>query len=153
LSGEHMLKEAVVQAAMLVRVQTEKLPTGGPWASQIASDETFDEGLRYTALSTLLLLGSPDGPTVLADMIQKQRDAIQQVKLGLIALNYPDQLNPQVLKPLVESKSRLARSIGSLAQKAASKTDVTPSLVALIKEGDPIVLDWSLAYSDPLDED
>jgi hypothetical protein len=84
-------------------------------------------------------------------MIQKQRDSIQQVKLGLISTEYAGQLKPPVLAPLVNSKSALAKSIGTMAQKGASGGAIDADLLALLKEGHPIVLDWALAYADRAD--
>jgi hypothetical protein len=45
-------------------------------------------------------------------------------------------------------KSDLARTIAGIAQKGTERKDTTPDLLALIRVGHPIVLDWSLAFSD-----
>ncbi len=148
LSGDHDLRQAPIQALMLVRMQKDKIKAGIPWATKIAADEEFDMGLRYTAVSCLLSLGGPDGPQILGDMIQKQKDYTEQVKLALIALENGGQLTRQTIAPLAASKSSLVKSLAIAAQKAADKADPTPDLLALIKEGHPIVLDWSLAYAD-----
>src|SRR5690606_2105488 len=92
LSDKHDLRRAGVQGIMVMRVQKEKIVGAAPWVAQIAADEQNDEGLRYTAVSTLLALKQPDGPRILADMIQKQKDSISQVKLGLISLEYATDL-------------------------------------------------------------
>ena len=151
MTDAHDLRQAPIQALMLVRMQKENIPAGVPWAAQIAADEKSDEGLRYTAVATLLSFKAPEGAAILADMIQKQKDSIQQVKLGLIATEYAGQLKPPVLAPLVSSKSALAKSIGTMAQKSASGGDISADLLALLKEGHPIVLDWALAYADRAD--
>jgi hypothetical protein len=147
------LRQAAIQALMLVRMQKESITAGIPWAAQVAADEKSDEGLRYTAVATLLSLKAPDGVAILGDMIGKQKDALQQVKLGLIAIEYGAQLKPQVLAPLLNSKSSLAKSIALIAQKSASGADITADLISLLKEGHPIVLDWALAYCDRADPD
>lgn len=153
LAADHDLRQAPVQALMLVRVQKENLQAAVPWAAQIAADEANDEGLRYTALSSLLTLKSPEGPSILGDMLQKQTETAQQVKLGLISTEFADQLKPATLGPLVKSKSSLVHTIGSLAEKAAGRPDGVESqaLLSLLKEGHPIVLDWALAFSDRTD--
>jgi hypothetical protein len=151
LSAVHDLRQAPMQALMLVRIQKETLAAGVPWTLQLAGDEKNDEGLRYTAAATALSFKSPEAAAILADMIQKQKDALQQVKLGLIAIEYTSQIQPEALAPLLNSKSALAKSIAAIAQKAVSGGDVTPDLLALLKEGHPIVLDWALAYSDRAD--
>jgi hypothetical protein len=151
LTAAHDLRQAPVQALMLVRMQKENIPAGAPWAVQIAADDQCDEGLRYTAVATALSFKAPEAPAALADMIQKQRDSIQQVKLGLISIEYAAQLKPAMLTPLLASKSVLAKSIAEIAQKANAGTDVTPDLLTLLKEGHPIISEWALAYSDRAD--
>jgi hypothetical protein len=155
LNDKHDLKQAPVQAMMIVRVQKEKITAAGPWLVQMAADEKNDDGLRYTAVSALLILKHGDGPRVLAEMIQKQKDTIQQVKLGLIALEFASDLKPQMMSPLLQSRSELAKSVATLAQQAADPNagDNTPGLLKLIKEGHPIVLDWALAASERSDAD
>jgi hypothetical protein len=155
MSEKNDLRKAGVQGIMILRVQKEKITAALPWVVQIATDDKNDEGLRYTALSALLALKHPDGPRILADMIQKQHDTIQQVKLGLIALEYPADLKPAMLAPLVQSRSQLAKNIATLAQKAAQggAGDSTTDLVKLINQGHPIVLDWALNASDRWDPD
>jgi hypothetical protein len=148
MSAAHDLRQAPIQALMLVRMQKESLAGGVPWALQLAADEKTDEGLRYTAVAAALSFKSPEAAAILADMIQKQKDSIQQVKLGLISIEYAAQLKAEDLAPLASSKSALAKSIAAIAQKAVAGNDVTPDLIALLKEGHPIVLDWALAYSD-----
>jgi hypothetical protein len=138
---------------MLVRMQKESVAAGVPWAIQLAADDQNDEGLRYTAAAAALSFKSPEAAAILADMIQKQKDSIQQVKLGLISIEYAAQLNPDMLAPLLTSKSALAKSIAALAQKAVAGADVTADLLTLLKEGHPIILDWALAYSDRTDSE
>jgi hypothetical protein len=155
LSEKNDLRQAGVQGIMILRVQKEKITGALPWVVQVAEDDKNDEGLRYTAVSSLLALKHPDGPRILSDMIQKQHDTIQQVKLGLIALEFPADLKPAALGPLVQSRSQLAKSIAVLAQKAAEggAGDGTSELVKLINEGHPIVLDWALNACDRWDAD
>jgi hypothetical protein len=155
MSQRHDLRRAGVQGIMVMRVQKEKIVAATPWLVQLASDEQNDEGLRFTAVASLLTLKQPDGPRILADMIQKQRDSISQVKLGLIALEFAADLKPSVTAPLLQSRSQLARGIAALAQKAAqgSTNDGTTDLVKLLKEGHPIVLDWALSSSERADAD
>jgi len=153
MSDTHNLRQAAVEAMMLVRIQKESIKNAGPWVAEIASDEENDEGLRYTAVTTLLAIKHPDGPRILATMIQKQRGTIEQVKLGLISMEFGPQLKPGMLEPIAQSNSSLVSTIGNLAQQAASGTDITDGLVKLIGQGHPIVLDWALAYSDRAEAD
>ena len=148
LSGTHNLRYAAVQAMMLVRIQKENIKNAGPWVLEIAKDEENDEGLRYTAVTTLLAIKQAEGPKVLASFIQTQRDTIQQVKLGLISMEFGAQLKPAMLDPIAQSRSALVSTIGKLSQEGAGGGDITPGLMKLIKQGHPIILDWSLAYSD-----
>ncbi|MGN6370810.1 MAG: hypothetical protein ACTHN5_21355 [Phycisphaerae bacterium] len=148
MSSAHNLRQAAVEAMMLVRIQKEDIKNAGPWVLEVAKDEENDEGLRYTAVTTLLAIKHPEGPRVLASLIQGQRDTIQQVKLGLISLEFGPQLKPSMLTPIAESRSELVSTIGSISKEGASGRDITSRLVKLIKQGHPIVLDWALAYSD-----
>ncbi len=150
MTNEHDRRQATVQAMMLVRVQKENITRAGPWVAQIAGDasEENDQGLRYTAVTALLSLKHPEGPRILAGLIQSDRDVIEQVKLGLISLEFAGELKPAMLDPIAHSRSALVSAIGGLAQKSSQGIDITSELVKLIKEGHPIVLDWSLVYSD-----
>jgi hypothetical protein len=148
MNEKYDLREAAMQATMIVRVQKQKIKAAGPWLVQVASDEKNDEGLRYTAVSALLTLQNPDGPRLLADMIQKHHETIQQVKLGLIALEGAADLKPSMVAPLAQSRSGLVKAIGQLAQQAAEGVDIAPGLVKLLQLGHPIVLDWALANSE-----
>jgi len=155
MGESHDLRQAPVQALMLVRAQKEQLKAAAPWAAQLAADEQNDEGLRFTALCALLTMKSPEGPAILGDMLQKQKETAQQVKLGLIAVEFTEQLQAGSLAPLMASKSALVRSIGQIAQNAAGKAAGADNgaLLALVKEGHPIILDWALAYSDRADDE
>jgi hypothetical protein len=155
MTAEHDPRLAVVEAMMLVRVQKETITRAWPWVVQIAADdsEENDQGLRYTAVTTALALKRPEGVHVLEEMIQKDREVIDQVKLGLISLEFAAQLKPSMVEPIVRSRSGLVSTIGTLAQQAADGVDITGGLVKLIKEGHPIVLDWALVYSDRADAD
>jgi len=153
MATRHDLRTAPVQAMILVKAQKENLVLMTPWVTLIARDEENDEGLRLTAVSTLLTLKGPDGPQVFTDMVQKQKEPIQQVKLGLIALENADRLKPAQMEPLERSKSALARTIAGIARKAAEGGDVTNDLVRLIREGHPILLNWAVVYSDRCDPD
>ncbi len=122
---------------------------------EIASDSSgqTDEGLRYTAITTLLAIKHPEASQILGDMIQNDRDVIQQVKLGLISLEFAPELKPAMLDPIAHSRSALVSAIGTLAQQSAQGSDITGGLVKLIKEGHPIILDWSLVYCDRAESD
>ncbi|MCL2646799.1 MAG: HEAT repeat domain-containing protein [Phycisphaerales bacterium] len=153
MNDKHDLRQAAVQATMIVRVQKQKIMAAGPWIVQMATDEKNDEGLRYTAVSALLTLRHPDGPRILADMIQKQTEVTQQVKLGLIALegaggSEATGLKASMLEPLTRSQVGLVKELAKLAQQGANGEDITPGLLELIKLGHPIVLDWALANSE-----
>lgn len=147
----HDLKIAPVQAILLLKVEKDNLPLAAPWVTLIATDEENDEGLRLTAVGTLLAIKGAEGPRIFSDMVQQQKDSIQQVKLGLIALEHADRLKPGQIEPLGKSKSPLARAIAAVAKRAAEGNDVTADVVALIREGHPMVMDWSVAYSDHCD--
>ncbi len=151
LSDSHNLQEAPVQALILVRMQDQKQSAGVPWAAQVAGDDGFDIGLRFTAVSTLLSLHAPEGARAFSQLVKTQHGLPDQVKLGLIALGHPTDLNAAMIAPLTTSDSRLAQSVAQIARKAIAG-DSTADLIALIKVGDPIILDWSLSYTDHLDE-
>ena len=90
MTAEHDPRMAMVEAMMLVRVQKETIPRAWPWVVQIAADESEgnDQGLRYTAVTTALSLKRPEGAQILGELIQKNREVIDQVKLGLISVEF-----------------------------------------------------------------
>jgi hypothetical protein len=155
MSDAHDLRQAPVQALMIVRAQKQNITAAAPWIADVARDDKNDEGLRYTALSALLQLKNPAAPEILTKLLQSDRDQYQQIKLGLISLEFADRLSPAALDPLVKSKTTLARQIGALAQQAAGNrsTDLTAGILKLIQDGQPVVLDWALIYSDRADAD
>ncbi|HVS71760.1 MAG TPA: hypothetical protein VHQ47_10940 [Phycisphaerae bacterium] len=155
MSQSHDLRQAPVQALMIVRAQKQNITAAGPWIVSIARDPQNDEGLRYTALTALLTLNNPAAPAILTDMIQAQHETIQQIKLGLISLQFASRLSPDALAPLVNAHNPLAKSVAELARQVAANpaTDITPGLIKLLKDGTPIILDWALVYSDTTDPD
>ena len=150
MSDTHDLRQAPVQALMIVRAQKQTITAAAPWIAEIARDEKKEGGLRLTAVMALLILKNPAGPEILTNLIAQERDAVKQIKLGLISLEFAERLTPAALDPLVKSKTALARSVGTLAQHAARdrSADVTTGILKLIQDGQPIVMDWALIYSD-----
>lgn len=155
MSDAHDLRQAPVQALMIVRAQKQNITAAAPWIADVARDDKNDEGLRYTALVALLQLKNPAAPEILTKLLQTDRDQYQQIKLGLISLEFADRLSPGALDPLVKSKTTLARQIGTLAQQASANraTDLTAGILKLIQDGQPVVMDWALMYSDRADPD
>ncbi len=151
MASKHDLRTAPVQALMMVKTQKENITLAAPWVLTLATDEANDEGLRQTALSTLLTLNAPEGPKLFSEMAAQQKEIGQQIKLGLIALENADRLKPGHLDPLERSRSPLCKSIAAAAKKSAAGNDVTQDVVRLVREGHPIVMDWALAYSDRCD--
>jgi len=150
LTEKHDLRGLPVQGLMLMRCQKEKITTAAPWIESLAKDSQIDAGLRFTAVSTLLALKESSGPALLSDLIAESKEIGQQVKLGLIAIQYGKQLKPAQIEHLQASKSELVRSIALIGRSAAEGADVTPEVVKMLQLGHPIILNWSLGYSDGL---
>jgi hypothetical protein len=151
MARTHDLKIAPVQAILMLKVEKDNLPLAAPWVTLIAAEPENDDGLRMTAVATLLAIKGAEGPRLFADMVQKERDSVDQIKLGLIAIEHADRLKPAQIEPLTKSKSPLAKSIAAVAMRAAEGNDITADVVKLIREGQPLVMDWSVAYSDHCD--
>ena len=151
MAAGHDLRIAPIQGILLLKVEKDEIPLAAPWVTLLAADEKNDEGLRQTAISTLLAIKGADAPRIFSELVAQQKDSVQQIKLGLIALEHADRLKPDQIAPLAKSKSPLARTIAGIALRAAEGNDITCDLIKLIKEGQPLVMNWSLAYSDHSD--
>ncbi len=138
---------APVQALMLARIRLDKITAGGPWAEALASDPAVSEDLRMVALQTVLAFKLPAGPPILAGLIADEKDTFHQIKLGLIAIEFADQLTPAQVAPLEAAKSALPQTIGRIARRGAAHADITADLIDLLKLGHPIVLTWALDYA------
>lgn len=141
-----------VIALMLMRVRKDKITNAVPWVQAVAKNEKVDTTVRMTAITVLLALNKGDGPQLLSEMILQKTGAIEQIKLGLIALEHAARLKPESLDTLANSKNKTVASLGHLAQQAASGKDATADFIVLLQTtGHPILLDWSLLYAERAD--
>jgi hypothetical protein len=156
-----------VQELMLLRIYKDKVTLALPWVKTIAQDfdpagpktddppkERVSPRLAKAALATLLALGDPGAPKILEGQILARREMVDQLNLGLIAIEYADKLKPANLERLGAGKSLpLMKAVVDAANKAvaASGPDneqaVTDAIMALAQDGQPIVLTWALGYS------
>jgi hypothetical protein len=149
-----------VQELMLYRVFKNKLKLAAPWVRAIAQDfnpNGDEEGhvsprLAMTAMATLLALNDPEGPKVLEQMIAVRREISDQLTLGLTAIEFADRLTPKAVAKLGERKlSKLVIAVSDTAKMAVEKKgegkEVSDAVLALVQDGQPIVLNWALGYS------
>jgi hypothetical protein len=150
---DHDERLAAVVGAMVIRVRKEQVTGAAPWVVTVAEDDQQPTDIRLAAVATLLALKQPQGPVELANLVETEAEqdspsVMEQLKLGLIAFEFADQLSAPQVKGLSKTKSDLVRSVAALARQAIAGNDATPNLVTLMKEGDPVILSWALAYAD-----
>lgn len=153
LSSRQDPRVAPFQGLTLTRIARDKIQKTAPWLQSLAEDKDTDEGIRRSAVSVLFQLKSPIAPTMFALLASQQTQTVQQIKLGLIAMEFADQIKPSQLAALEANKSRLVRSIVTVARQASENRDSTAALIKLLQEGHPIMLDWALGYSESADAD
>jgi hypothetical protein len=152
MGQRHDLHDLPIAMLMVLRVRNEKIAAGGPWVESLATDEQMDVTLRQSAVGTLLALGRGEGSRILGKMIDKEMespgsDALQEMRLGLIALEFAKQMEAGQIAPLAKSKSTVVQKIAAMARQACEGGDFGPMLLKLMKEGHPLILDWSLLYA------
>jgi hypothetical protein len=156
-----------VQELMLLRIYKDKLTLATPWVKVIAQDyepagakpedtpkEHVSPRLAKAALATLLALGDPDAPKILEGQILARREMVDQLNLGLTAIEYAGQLKASNIEKLGAGKSLpLMRAVTEAARKAVAASGpegeqaVTDAIMTLAQDGQPIVLSWVLGYS------
>jgi hypothetical protein len=134
--------------ALLARVAGQKIAAAAPWAQKIAGDKANSWSLRRRAVQSLLVLGAPTGPALLAQMLRSAHGTIDKIELGLLAIEYPQGLVPADLANLKQTDSPLLTGIDRTAQLAVSGKNPLPGILALIQQGQPILLNWALAYAE-----
>ena len=134
--------------ALLARVAAQKIAPASPWAAVIARDVHNPWSLRRRAVQSLLVLNDPAGPELLANMLRSVKGTIDKIELGLLAIEYPKGLSLADLRLLRQAGSPLLTGIAKTAQLAVSGKDAISGITALIQEGQPIFLNWALAYAD-----
>lgn len=158
MSARHDQRTVPITTLMLVRVRNEKVRAAAPWVQALAGDDDNDDLVRQAAIGTLLALGRGEGSGLLghmiaAEMARADQRTGQQIRLGLMALEFARQLQPAQSAPLAHSKDRTVQELAALAQKGADGVDPIPAFLKLLKEGHPLILDWALLYSDRTDAD
>ncbi len=157
LDQRHDLHDLPIMMLMVLRVRNEKIAAGGPWVESIARDEQLDDTLRQSAVGALLALGRGEGSRILGKMIDQEMespngDALQQMRLGLMALEFAHQMEPGQIQSLEKSQSNVVQKIAAMAIKSCDGGDPGPLLLKLMKEGHPLILDWSLLFAQRADQ-
>ncbi len=158
LGQRHDLRNTPIAMLMMIRVRTEKVTAAAPWALSVAIDDQNDTAMRQNAVGALLALGSADGSRLLGQMIETEMakpaaDPLQQIRLGLMAFEFGRQMQPDQVAQLANSKDGVVKMISAMAQQACEGRDATATLLKLIKEGHPLILDWALLYAERCDAD
>ncbi len=137
---------------MLTRIGRDNIHKAIPWVQYLA-DNADDDALRRAAVSTMLNLHAPGAPAAFGKLLEQQKQTIQQVKLGLIAIQFGPQLKAEQILPLEKSKVSLVSAIGKIARQSTEGNSSKEDLLKLMAQGHPIILDWALNYSDAVDAD
>ncbi len=134
--------------ALLARVAAQKIAAAAPWAASIARDKKSPWSLRRRAVQSLLVLNNPMAPALLAAMLKDTKGTIDKIELGLLAIQYPKGLSLSDVQILRQTDSPLLTGIARTAAAAVSGKDPLPGILSLIEQGQPIFLNWALAYAE-----
>lgn len=134
--------------ALLARVAAQKITAAAPWAAVIARENKSPWSLRRRAVQSLLVLNNPMAPKLLAAMLKDAKGTIDKIELGLLAIEYPKGLSLSDVYILRQTDSPLLTGIARTAAAAVSAKDPLPGILSLIEQGQPIFLNWALAYAD-----
>ena len=150
LAARHAIRLVDLKEALLARTAAQKIKAAAPWARSIADNTQNPWSLRRRAVQTLLVLGDPAGPHILAEMLRTGRGTIDTIELGLLAIQYPKGLSKADLQLLKRTDSPLMTGILKTAESAVAGKDPLSGILALIQQGQPIFLNWALAYAQPM---
>ncbi len=134
--------------ALLARVAAQKITAAAPWAAEIARANKNPWSLRRRAVQSLLVLNNPMAPKLLAAMLKDAKGTIDKIELGLLAIQYPKGLALSDVQTLRQTDSPLLTGIARTAAACVSGKDPLPGILSLIEQGQPIFLNWALAYAD-----
>ena len=148
LAARRAIRLVDLKDALLARVAAQKIAPASPWATAIARDIHNPWSLRRRAVQSLLVLNDPAAPELLAKMLRAAKGTIDKIELGLLAIQYPKGLSLSDVRLLRKADSPLLTGIAKTAQLAVSGKDAIPGIMALIQQGQPILLNWALAYAD-----
>jgi hypothetical protein len=151
LAARRATRLVELKDALLARVAAQKITSASPWAVVMARDVHNPWSLRRRAVQSLLVLNDPAAPKLLAGMLRKARGTIDKIELGLLAIQYPKGLSPSDVRFIRQADSPLLTGIANTAQLAVSGKEPLPGIMALIQQGQPILLNWALAYADAKD--
>ncbi len=150
LASRRALRLVDLKDALMARAAAQKIKAATTWAAQIARNSHNPWSLRRRAVQTLLVLDDSSAPAILDGMIRSAKGTIDKIELGLLALQYPHSVSPAVVRLLQHPDSPLLTGIVNTAAAAAAGKNPLPGILALIQQGQPIFLNWALAYAEPV---
>ncbi|MGC8625433.1 MAG: hypothetical protein ACP5VQ_09235 [Phycisphaerae bacterium] len=150
LASRRALRLVDLKDALLARAAAQEIEAAATWAVKIAKDPHNPWSLRRRAVQTLLVLGDSSAPSLLAGMIRSAKGTIDKIELGLLAIQYPHGLSAAAVRLLQQPDSPLLTGIAKTAAVAVAGKDPLSGILALIQQGQPIFLNWALAYAEPL---
>ncbi len=148
LAGRLAPRLVDLKDALLARVAAQNIAAAAPWAIAIARDNKSPWSLRRRAVQSLLVLNDPAAPKLLASMLHGAKGTIDKIELGLLAIQYPTGLSLSDVGSLRQADSPLLSGIARTAAAAVSGKNPLPGILSLIEQGQPIFLNWALAYAD-----
>ncbi len=148
LADRTALRLVDLKEALLARTAARKIAAAAPWAAVIARDNKSPWSLRRRAVQSLLVLNDRLASRLLAAMLHRAKGTIDKIELGLLAVEYPNGLSLSDVRILRQADSPLLTGIARTAAAAVSGKDPLPGILALIEQGQPIFLNWALAYAD-----
>ncbi len=147
LAASHSPRLRDIKRSLLERVAAQKIIPALPWVRRIALDRKASATTRRRAVETLLLLGDPSGPALLARRIAHARGTMDRIELGFLAMRFGRRLNPPEVAPLAATDSPLLRGIARAALAAVKGRAFLSRVLQLVRQGQPIFLNWLLNYS------
>ncbi len=136
------VREMVLQTAL--RFEFDKV---GPWALTVSQQPNVNSRVGLLALRAALRFGVPGAAAQWRRMYEADADLSQRTRLGFIALNLANWLQPDIFAPLEKSDDATLKQIGVTGRAIAAKGDAAPAIGQLIALQHPVASAWALAFA------
>lgn len=132
----------LLQTAM--RYKFDKL---GTWALKMLGEENLDRSLAYRALRTALMFQPAQAAGILTQRFEATDNPAERIRLGIMALNVADQLDPRVFDPMLQCDQELVQQIARVGKALAAKKPAHDELVKLIHQYNVLASRWVFAHA------
>ncbi len=146
LAATHSPDLQHIKRALLARAAVKDIKAAIPWVSRIAEDKKATGGTRRGAVTALLYMHAPGAGRRLEHLIAESHNTIDRIELGLLAIEYGQQVSPASIRKLLKTHSPLQRDIARAGLLAAYHKDPLPEILHLVHQGQPLFLNWVYGY-------